>query len=160
MLFIVNNVEIITMPDFYCGKGAIFDKNALFPFKNSNYVEPITPTIEQVIISEKILDNYYYQYNIILNKRFNIDTTSINPKYQNPLKVKKKFYKYYRQYAGYIDTNKDTIIYIRLMNFSNKKQANKRFADWENFIDSGYGDWYEKNQSRFYINLSKKIIND
>lgn len=159
MLFtFTNSVTIITLPDFYCGKGAIFDKTAHYPFKNSDYLKAITPTVEQIKRSETILFNNYYNYEINLCKKFNSDTTFIKTKYRKPNKVKKRFRKYYRQYAGFINTEKDTIIFIRLMNFSNKKRAKENFSNWDKFISSGSGGWYLNNEERFFIDLTKKQL--
>jgi hypothetical protein len=153
-----SSVKIITLPDFYCGKGAIFDKTSHFPSKNNDYFEAITPTIEQIKRSETILFNDYYNYEINICKFFNSDTTFLKAKYKKPENVKKRYRKYYRQYAGYVNIDKDTIIFMNLMNFTNKKRANDKFEYWDKSILYGFGDWYLNNEELFYINLTNKMI--
>ncbi|MBS3992966.1 MAG: hypothetical protein KGZ87_04540 [Bacteroidetes bacterium] len=150
--------EIITLPEFYCGKGVIFDKSDHIPLDGYYYLKQFTPSIEQIKRSEKIMYQDYYTFYVRLFEKNGQNISSINKKYKLPKKVKNKFKKYYRQYAGYINKDRDTIVFIRLMNFSNQKQANKHFRSWDKFIDFGFGDWYEKNQTYRSINLNQNKI--
>jgi hypothetical protein len=50
---------------------------------------------------------------------------------------KKKYYKYYRQYFGMINSANDTIISVTYLDFQNKRVSNKSLANWEyvNYAD-------------------------
>ncbi len=156
---LVQPPKMITLNGYYSGKGVIFDKTYNYPFITTDYKEPYTPTIEDITNAENILFDKYYNYEINTLERFGLDKKGINKKYRNPIKVKKKFYRYYRQYAGYIDKDKDTIIYIGLFNFLCKNRAKKYFERWDKVIFLGSGKYYKKNQKDYLINLiSKKIV--
>ena len=77
-------------------------------------------------------------------------------KYKKSENVQKKFNKFNRQYISYINKENDTILYIGLLNFSNKKKAKLHFEEWKEYIYGGVGDFYYENQKFFVVNLSKK----
>ena len=85
-----------------------------------------------------------------------MDKSVIKSKYKNPKNVINKYYKYNRQYAGFINKYNDTIVYVGLLNFENKRKANNYFEGWKENIFFGFDGFYEKNQENFLINLSKK----
>tara|TARA_R110002049_G_scaffold225046_1_gene396891 strand:+ start:1003 stop:1533 length:531 start_codon:yes stop_codon:yes gene_type:complete len=159
LIFSFQSSRIIELKDFYSGKGVIFDESEPYPFKDLDYKKPYTPTIEDIKKAENFLFDNYYQYKVKVFRHFNYDENLINkllkPKYKKAQKVKKKFCKYNRQYAGYINSSNDTIIYIGLLNFSNKKKAEQQFNGWQEKILIGFGDFYEKNQDFYNINISK-----
>lgn len=156
---LVQPPKIITLNGYYSGKGVIFDKTSNYPFITTDYKKPYTPTIKDITNAENILFDKYYSHRISLLERFGIDKKEIKKKYKSPNKVKKKFYKHYRQYVGYINKNKDTIIYVGLFNFYCKKRAKKYFEGWDKVVFLGSGKYYERNQESYLINLtSKKIV--
>lgn len=155
LIFFIQNTEVIKLKDYYSGEGVVFKKNVKYPFVESNYKISYTPTITDINKTEKFLLSHYYEYESNVLDSFNLDKSKIKCKYKNPNNVKKKFYKYNRQYVGYIDKSNDTIIYIGLLNFSNKKQAEHYFDGWKENIFFGFGEFYEKNQKNFRYNLSK-----
>lgn len=152
--------KMIELPKFYKGEGVIFNKSAPYPFKKSDYKKPYTPTIEDVKKAENFLFENYYDYELKVLTYFKYDKSLIQKllksKYKEPKKVKKKFCKYNRQYAGYINYSNDTIIYIGLLNFSRIKKAEQRFTGWKDELLMGFGDFYEKNQAFYNINMNKK----
>ena len=79
------------------------------------------PNIEDVKRGEDFLFSHYYEHETKIRAHFGLDIASVNVKYKKPENVKKKFKKYNRQYVGYINTEKDTILHLSLLNFSNKK---------------------------------------
>lgn len=160
LLFAMSDApEIITLNEFYSGKGAVFGEHTPFPFRGHDYSKSITPYINQIKRSENILFDDYYNYRIKLFKDLNKKTSLIKKKYKKSICVRKKYYDYYRQYAGYIDKNNDTIIFIRLMNFSDTAISNDCFSDWDKIISSWSGDPCQSNEEHFYINLSQNKIN-
>ncbi|AYN03968.1 hypothetical protein EAG11_07005 [Flavobacterium sp. 140616W15] len=54
-----------------------------------------------------------------------------------------------------MDKSNDTIIYIGLLNFSNKKLENQHFKGWKEFVFFGFDGFYEKKQRNYKYNLSK-----
>ncbi len=151
--------KVIEIKEFYTGRGVIFDKSEPYPFKDLDYKEPYTPTIEDIKNAEIFLFNNYYDYRVKILSHFNYDKVLIEKlvksKYKESKKVQKKFCKFNRQYTGYINSSNDTIIYIGLLNFSNRKRAEHHFENWEKQILVGFGDFYEKNQEFYNINISK-----
>jgi hypothetical protein len=152
-IFTIQIPQIVNLREYYCGKGVIFDKNYKYPFFRSNYGEAYTPTLKQLKQSEDILFNDYYNYRLKVLDSFN-SNFKIKGKLKEPKNVKKKFYKYYRQYAGYVDTSNDSIIHIGLFNFSNIKEASLYFDGWDRTLFSGSGEYSEKNHESYIINLS------
>ncbi|HEX8576322.1 MAG TPA: hypothetical protein VF677_08520 [Flavobacterium sp.] len=150
--------KIITLEDYYCGKGVIFDEKSNYPFLKEDYEKPITPTIDNIKLAEDILFDKYYIHRVNVLKRFEAKESLIPQKYKKAKSVKKKFNKYYRQYAGFVNRSKDTIIYIGLFDFSNKKQARQYFERWDQLIFLGTGDFYYNHQEHYEINISKNEI--
>ncbi|MCC9070171.1 hypothetical protein LNQ49_00940 [Flavobacterium sp. F-65] len=155
LAFIIENSTVIKLEDYYNGEGVIFDKSIKYPFVEPNYKKGYTPTMDDIKKTETHLLNNYYEYEANVLDSFNIDKSKFNVKFKKPLNVKKKFLKYNRQYAGFIDKSNDTIIYIGLLNFKNKKLANKYFEGWKENIFFGFDGFYEKNQKTYLYNLSK-----
>ena len=158
LAFSFQNPEVIELKGFYSGKGVIFSESEPYPFKDSDYKKPYTPSIEEIKKAEQFLFDNYYEYKVKVFEHFEYDKKLIDKllktKYKNPEKVKKKFCRYNRQYAGYISSSNDTIIYVGLLNFSNKKKAKKQFEGWQKKLLIGFGEYYEKNQEFYNINLS------
>ena len=152
----LQNPKLIQIKEFYEGHGVIFTKNDNYPFKGIDYKEGYTPSIDNVRKAELFLFNNYYEYEVNVLKHFKYNDKQINriikPKFKNPKKVIKKFYKYNRQYAGYLNKSNDTILYIGLLNFSNKCKAEEKFYNWKNKIFLGSGNYYQENQEFYNIN--------
>lgn len=156
LLLITQCPQIIMMKDYYSGEGVIFDKTTHYPFEMIDYKEPYTPTILDIKKAEDILFKDYYTYRVNILSYFKQDVKTVNQKFKNPDKVKKYFWKYNRQYLGYVNTSNDTVIYIGLLNFKNKKKAQENFKGWKQKILFGVGDYYYENQIMIEINLTKK----
>ena len=148
--------KVITLKDYYRGEGVIFDENAVYPFKEIDYYKSYMPSLEDIQRGEDFLFDNYYEHEIKILDHFKLDKSSINSKYRKPENVQKKFNKFNRQYISYINKENDTILYIGLLNFSNKKKANKYFESWKEFIYGGAGDFYYENEKNYIVNLSKK----
>ena len=153
---IILNQKTITLKEYYCGEGVIFDETITYPFKEEDRLKFYMPDIKDIKKGEEFIFNNFYEYEISILNHFKLDNSIIKTKYKKPENVKKKFYKYNRQYISYINTKNDTILYIGLLNFSNKKKANLNFDGWKNNIFIGAGDYYYENQKFYIINLSKK----
>lgn len=155
LIFCTQNTEIIKLKEYYSGEGVIFNNNAKYPFVEPKYKTPYTPTIADVNKTEKFIFDNYYEYETNVLDSFKLNKSKIKCKYKIANNVKKMFYNYNRQYAGYLDKSNDTIIYINLLNFSNKKIAQEYFDGWKENIFFGFGEFYEKNQKNYRYNLSK-----
>lgn len=159
-LFFTQSPKMVQLKEFYDGTGVIFDKTAKYPFTEPDYAVPYTPTIEDVKKVENFLLQNYYEYWVNFYRAFDYDDRLINKllksKYKNPENVKKKYKKYNRQYIGYINSSNDTIIYIGLLNFRNKRKAEYYFEGWREQIIFGFGDFYQENQRNYRFNISKK----
>jgi len=152
--------RIITLEDYYSGKGVIFDEKANYPFRDQDYEKSITPTIDNIKLAEDILFDKYYIHRVNVFKRFEARESLIPQKYRKAKNVKKKFNKYYRQYAGFVNKSNDTIIYIGLFDFSNKKKAQKYFEGWDQAVSIGFDGFYLNHQEYYEINISKNEIID
>lgn len=155
--------QVITLKDYYKGEGVIFDKYAHYPFEEPNYKMGYTPTIEDIKKAESYMFANYYDYEVPALNRLHQSSLikKLSQKLENASYVKKRYYKYNRQYAGYVTKSNDTIIYIGLLNFANLKAANDYFEGWKKIIMLGTGGFYYENQRTFDYNLSKDeyIIN-
>ncbi|MAU16008.1 MAG: hypothetical protein CMH46_10780 [Muricauda sp.] len=148
--------KIIELKKFYVGQGVIFDASVKYPFTELDYYKPITPRISEIKRAEKILSEKYYEYRTNILDSFYVDKSIVKTKLKEPKNVVKKFYKYNRQYIGYVNNSNDTIITIGLLNFANKRKANKYFPDWEKTVQFGFHGFYENNQEWISINITKK----
>ena len=147
--------KTIELKEYYSGKGVIFDRTVQYPFDDQNYDISLTPNITEIRKAEKIFSKKYYEYRTNVLDSFNVDKSIIKKKLKTQKNVIKKFYKYNRQYIGFIDKSNDTIITIGLLNFSNKRKAEKYFQDWKKTIQFGFHGFYENNQEWVSINISK-----
>lgn len=157
IILVIQVPKMITLKEYYCGFGVIFNKEYKYPFVQSVFKEPFTPTITQLKKAEDLLMMSYYDYKNKVIDSFNSNKKT-DIKLKEPKNVKKRFYKYYRQYAGYVNSSNDSIIYIGLFNFSNSKKASIYFEGWDKTLFLGSGEYYENNQESYLINLSKENI--
>ena len=148
----------IELEEFYSGEGVIFDKSVKYPFGELDYEEPLTPSIKSIKEAESIFSEKYYDYKSALIEVYGIEASKINEDLKTPENVIEKFYNYNRQYIAYQNLSKDTIITIGLLNFKNKRKANKYFKDSETTIQYGFHGFYEKNQEWISINISRNQI--
>ena len=149
-------ISVINLKHWFKGEGVIFDKTENFPFRDENYAQAYSPTIDDVQKAEKIISEGYFQYRENVLDSFNSKKYRTNPKYRNPEKVIQKFYKYNRQYAGYINTKGDKIIYVGMFNFANKRKAQIAFEKWKEIIFLGSEGFYVDNQEYFEVNIDRK----
>jgi len=149
--FINNDSSLIRIKGLYsCGYGKIFDTTYVWDDLLDSYKSSSNLTTEEIIEAEEIMIN---NYNEVLEKDLRFDY--INPKVKDP---KRHLKYYYRQYVGYINDEGEKMIFIHLLNFRNKKKAEKYFSGWKNDIKIGVGSFYDKNQKFFIVNLENKTL--
>jgi hypothetical protein len=153
----IQSTQLIKLKEYYCGYGVIFGEQYKYPFVNSGYKTSFTPSVKQLENAERVLLSNYYDYKIKVLDSFK-SKYKISHKLKDSTKVKKRFFKYYRQYAGYVSTSNDSIIYIGLFNFTNSKRASVYFEGWDRTLFLGSGEFYDRNQEFYLINLSRKSI--
>lgn len=157
MLFVINtDTQVIKLPQYYKGQGVIFDKGTLYIAKDEDYLEPVQINIKNAIEVEELFLKQYYYRQIYFDKKFNQPLTS--NKYHEPKYVKNKFRRYNRQYYGYLNKDHDTIVFLGLLNFKNKKIVKEYFYLWKEELIFGSGDIIYENRKLFWINISKDSI--
>jgi hypothetical protein len=137
---VYSQTKIISLPNYYKGKGVIFNKDYKSLLKIDNYSKSFTPLLKEVSIVEDVFLN------------------QIKTKKSFKKSVKKEFCNYYRQYLGYINKNNEKIIVVNMLNFRRKSKAKKNFEDWDKEFILGFGEFYEENQFLYKVNLSKKDL--
>lgn len=147
--------QIIKLKEYYKGEGVILHKNIHYPFEKLNYKEGYTPTIKDIKKTEQYFFANYYDYEATTLDCLKMYKSKqrLNLKLKKSLFVKKKYYKYNRQYAGYISKSNDTIIYLGLLDFADKKRAIEYFEGWQKNFTSLSG--IDIRQEIFYYNLTK-----
>lgn len=105
----------------------IFDSSVKYPFVELNYDKAYTPNLTEIKRAENILSEKYYEYRTNVLDSFNVDKSIIKKRLKKPKNVIKKFQKYNRQYISYVNKSNDTVISIGLINFANKRKAEKNF---------------------------------
>ncbi|RBP29092.1 hypothetical protein DFR65_106113 [Oceanihabitans sediminis] len=151
---ILISFQIIELKEYYNGQGVIFDSSVKYPFVEPNYNKAHTPNLSEIKRAEKILSEKYYEYRTNVLDSFNVDKSIIKKRLKKPKNVIKKFHKYNRQYISYVSKSNDTIISIGLLNFANKRKAEKNFTDWKKTIQFGFHGFYEDNQEWVSINIT------
>jgi len=68
------------------------------------------------------------------------------------------FANYKRQYFGYKNDHNQKVIFINLLNFADKKEANKYLSNWKSKFIVGFDGFYEHNTAGFSFNLATKEI--
>lgn len=149
--------QIITLKEYYCGKGVIFNKEYEYPFKDSKYRQAFTPTLSQIKRAEDIFYLSYYEHRKKILDSFK-SNYKISKRFKISKNVKRNYKKYYRQYSGYIDITTDSIIHISLFNFSDEKKASQYFEKWDSKMLLGSGKYYEENQEFYLVNISKEKL--
>ena len=117
-LLLLFSTPITIKLEYYNGEGVIFPKE----YRNYNLGSPMptyTPTINQVIRAEKIMHENYQNFKVKL-----FDSIYKNPKFDLKDNYPETFIKHFRnhnrQYSGYINENKDSIIFIGLLNLKTR----------------------------------------
>lgn len=147
--------EIIKLPKYYNGEGIIFTKyhnNSSLSFSEKQTA--FKPNLNQIIRAEEIFINNYPYYRKVISEQYKL-TGKFDIESNKPLKIKKYFKKYNRQYSGYVDSENDSIIFVGMLNFKDLKNADFHFETWKEQIIFGSGKFYEKNHRFYYINLKK-----
>lgn len=163
-LLIFNLINIQTsefeLKEFYNAKGIIINDYQKWPFAfaNNNFLKKYPVNIKEAIEAEKFIQTNYYEYKKNQLNHFNSNYNIA--RFENPKNFKKNFKNYNRQYSGFVDQSNDTIIYVGMLNFKNKKKANSYFERWKEILILGSGDWYYANQEYFLYNISKKKLDD
>ena len=152
--------QIVNLKDFYVGEGVIINDYEEFPFlfAGNKFKEKITININDAIEAEKFIMENFYEHRMRLLNHFGSNHNI--KKLKDSKMVKRRFKHYNRQYAGYIDKQNDTIIYVGMLNFSNARKANHKFNGWNNQLLLGTGDWYYSNQDSFIYNKTKRKLED
>ena len=151
LLFLISSPITIKL-DYYEGEGVIFPKE----YRNYNLGSPMptyTPTINQVIRAEKIMHENYHIYEIMIYDSLKL-TGKQDLKNSKPKTFIKHFRHYNRQYSGYLNENKDSLVCIGLLNFKNKKRIKPYFDDWKEEIFLCSGTFCQKNFRLCKVNLT------
>jgi hypothetical protein len=142
--------SVIKIRDYYAGYGKIFYNFSQVVDNIEGAKKEMEVSISDVVKAEKILfDNYNEVYR--KDNRF----SNFNYQVKNP---KKYLFTYYRQYFGFHNESNDRVVVIFLMNFKEYKKAKDYFINWKNEFAIGNGDFYEKNQKIFLVNLNKRNV--
>lgn len=127
---------------YFKGEGIIFTEQYIPNFYLEEPGKLFTPNFDEISKAEMILQNKY-----------NLDVKT--PKIKN---IRKEFYKFNRQYIGYINASGNKIIIINLLHLKCKKEFDKYFIDWEENFIVGFGAYYEKNTKGFIIDLENNNL--
>lgn len=133
-------------PDIFKGRAIVFTQEYNPPIKLPSGVELFTPSEEDVVKAE-----------LTLHQKYNEDLNEV-AWFKKEKDVKNKYWKYNRQYLGFVDQAGNKNVIINLLNFKCKKKAKEQFEGWEEFFFIGFGEYYEKNSVRFVVNLSTKQL--
>jgi len=150
--------SIIRIKAFYKGYGKVFSSHmeANRDFFGNQYSTPIIPTYKEdfKLTPELIIETerlFFQEYNNALNEKYGLE--------ENREKDPQRFFRHhFRQYLGYINVFGEKEVFFVLMNFKNKRQANKYFRGWDQNIALGTGPFFEKNERRFVVNLCKRSV--
>lgn len=135
-LYSQSKTKVISLPNYYDGKGVIFNNDYKSLVEIKDYSKSFTPSLEQIIITEKIF------------------LKQIKNKKKFKRSAKKEFWKYYRQYIGYIKINGEKVIMVNMLNFRKKNKAKKAFENWKEDYIVAFGEFYEENLFSYIVNLS------
>jgi hypothetical protein len=74
------------------------------------------------------------------------------------LQFKNRLKKYQRQYVGYIDNQRDSLILIQFLKTKSQTKMNKYYYNWKNEYIVGFGNFYENNTRRYIVNINNGLI--
>ncbi|SKA36759.1 hypothetical protein SAMN04488128_104164 [Chitinophaga eiseniae] len=109
-----DNYCFVKMVQFYKGIGVIFNGDYNPGILMSDKKERFTPDSLDVAIAETVFDKDFDNY----KEKVGIKAPGKNDS-------KSLYYKYNRQYVGYVDNTGNKVIVIHLIDFSNPGKANK-----------------------------------
>jgi hypothetical protein len=136
---------VIHLPDYYKGKGVIFNKDYVVEIKISNLQYRYTPTKEDVIKAEEILNE---KYNWIRIRKANVDTRTF-------------FNCWVRQYVGLIDINGNKNIIVQLIDNAKSNKVNRLLGKgWETTFIIMLSDDFYKISAIAWINIDTGEISD
>lgn len=134
---------VIHLPHYYREDGVIFSKDYFVGIEMRNLQSRYTPTKDDIIKAEKILDD---NYNEIRN--VNIDTKAF-------------FCHWVRQYIGLIDINGNKNIIVQLVDNKRPRKMNKLLGKgWETVFITMLSDKFYSISTRFRINIGTGEISD
>lgn len=155
--------NLVRLPAFYNGIGVIFSEEDRVDLQ-LNLGGFYEPSVEDVEKSEEILYgnllNYMEDKFSAIREKYPLTQDEVNEwkKAIEETDTKRQYRNFNRQYVGFINGEGEKLIYLRLLNFSKSKQANKYFENWKDEIILGFGDFYEENTRVFVINLNQNQI--
>lgn len=153
------NSELVSLKDYYHGESVVFGNNYDPPVNRLNFKESFTPTEEHIEEVEKILVEQYNSSKIRMVNSLRRKNPSEDLVYPKPVRnVKGKLCKFKRQYFGYITKVGDTIVSLNLLNFKNKRKAEKYFPNWKTEYIVGFDGFYYDNMEYFNVNLTKEEL--
>lgn len=131
-----HHYTVIHLPAYYKEEGVIFSKDYVVGIEMRELQSRYTPTKEDVIKAEKILNE---KYNEIRNT--NIDTKTF-------------FCHWVRQYVGLIDINGNKNIIVQLIDNTRPRKVNRLLGkNWETVFVIMLSDDFYKISTRFRINI-------
>src|SRR6185312_262103 len=125
-------------------------QGVIFPASYSNDIREkgrFTPGKEEINEAETALSQIWNKVNVA-QKNIKSKLTNVTPYFSN----------YMRQYYGYSEEHGQRVIYIHLLNFSDKPLAAKYFMGWGSRYMAGSDAFYEQNTAGFSYNLVTKVI--
>ena len=138
--------SIIKIREFYNGCGKIFNvrKSYLFP---PNIKEVFIPTGLEILLAENLMAENYN----------NLVKSDERVKILIGTNYKENYYKYYRQYAGIIDSSGNKVIFIQLFKCC-KNNIKTCFPLWEKEFITSLGEDPCSVTIRFIANIKQKKI--
>ena len=132
-------------PELFRCEAIVFTGKCHIPILIPDKYSVFAPTESDIIAAEKIFFEKYAKY--------------IKKEYGWKIKnVKRKFWRYNRQYIGLKDEEGNVYILIKLLNFRSKRKAKKYFPEWDKMYIVGFGKFYQKNVRTVVIDLSNKEL--
>lgn len=126
------------------GYSVVFTKEYKANFSLKEFNSQFTPTKEEIDSAENI---FMKRYDIDINKKEDFRVT------HNP----RRYYKHgRRQYMGLMSNNGEKLILIQMLNVPKPRRKNLAYyyENWENVFVLGSGYFYERNTTRFIVNLA------
>jgi hypothetical protein len=141
-----NDSTIIKMQDYYDGYGKIYNRTSrnVLP---SCAASVFAPTGQELLSAERLMIKGYE----------GLLKSDDRLKSLRGTKYKEHYYKYYRQYVGFIDTSGEKVIFIQLIKCCNGK-LKKCFPEWKMGIVSNLSEDLCRITMNFLVNLSQGKI--
>jgi hypothetical protein len=138
-------VKKVELENYYRGIGLIFstEYNDWLPY-NGLYNKRYTPSKSDIIKAEKILIADYDRY---------VEKNEFDYNFEN---IQKFYWKFNRQYFGFINSHDEKLLAINLLEFNNRVISSYYFKNWKNRYMSILGG--SKINNKYMINLDKREI--